>query len=88
MLLAFNPLAAGQLQYHYLVQRRDGFEIEAIKAFDGRELCRLDPALPQTAFRVDQFQLRQSGQIAHMVHTFGGTNTYLLVMLRLPPASS
>lgn len=39
------------------------------EAFDSREICRLDPAFLHAPLRVDQFQLGQPGQIAHMIYS-------------------
>jgi hypothetical protein len=76
-----RPLAARQFQHHHLVQRRDGFEVEAVQAFDGGELCRFDPSFDHAPLAINQFQLGQPGQIAHMIYALGGTDTGLLVML-------
>ena len=59
---AFDPFTACQFQNHHLVEAGDRFEVEAIEAFDGRELCRFDPS-----FAVVQLQLCQSGQITYMI---------------------
>jgi hypothetical protein len=47
ILTPFHPLAACQLQNLHFVQRRDGFEVEAVQAFDRRELRGLDPVARQ-----------------------------------------
>ncbi|CUH84302.1 hypothetical protein TM5383_02758 [Thalassovita mediterranea] len=80
ILLAFDPFAARQLQHHHLVERRDRLEVEAVQAFDGRELCGLDPAFHHAPFPVDQFQLGQPGQVTHVIYAFSGADTGLLVM--------
>jgi hypothetical protein len=40
-----------------LFKAGDGLEVEAIEAFDGGKLCRLDAPLDHPPFAVDQFQL-------------------------------
>ena len=53
VLPALDPFAAGQLQHHHLVQTGDGLEVEAVEAFDGRELRRLYELLYHAPFAID-----------------------------------
>jgi len=78
---AFYSLTARQFQHHHLVEAGNGFKVKAIEAFDGWELRGFDPALDHAPFSVDQFQLGQPRQVAHMIHTFRGTDARLLVVL-------
>src|SRR5690606_41274950 len=68
VLAALDPFAARQFQHQHLVELRDGGEVEAGEALDGRELRSLDAALDHPALPVDQFQLDQPGKIANMIH--------------------
>jgi len=67
----FNPLAACQLQNLHLVQGRDHLEVEAVQAFDRRELGALDPALDHPAFPVNHLQSNQPREELDVVQPFG-----------------
>ena len=47
VLSALDVFAAGQLHDQWLVQRRDGQEVEGVQALGGGEVCRADAALHQ-----------------------------------------
>ncbi len=65
-------LASGQFQGEHLIERRECLEVEAVEAFGGGEPGLPDPPLDHAALAVDQFQLGQAQQIAHMVDALGG----------------
>ena len=71
VLSPLDPFATGQFQNLHLVQRRDRLEVEAVEAFDGRELRGLDPALDHPALAVDELLLHQAGEKADVVQAFG-----------------
>ncbi len=72
VLMAIDVFAAGELEHQRLVERGYGLEVEGIEAFDHREAGRLDAALDQAAFAVDQLELGQPLEIADMIDAFGG----------------
>src|SRR5207248_11739441 len=56
VLSARDVLAAGKLQHHCLVERRDRREIETVQALDRRKPRLLDAALDHPLLPVDQFE--------------------------------
>src|SRR5438270_7976853 len=71
VLSARDVLAAGKLQHHCLVERRDRREIETVQALDRRKPRLLDAALDHPLLPVDQFELGQAQQITRVVDAFG-----------------
>src|ERR1700731_2899910 len=57
VLSASDVLAAGKLQHHCLVERRDHRELETVQALDRRKPRLLDAALDHPLLPVDQFEL-------------------------------
>ena len=70
ILAPLDPFTARQFQHLHLVQGGDRFEVEAVQAFDGRELCGFDPALDHPAFPVDHLQLNEACKELNMVQPF------------------
>ena len=64
-----------------LFERGDRFEVKAVQALDGRELRLPDSPLDHAALAVDQFQLGQAEQVAHVVGALAGTLASQLVVL-------
>ena len=81
ILPALDVCAARQFQDQHFVERGDRLEVEAVQALGRRELRLSDPPLDHSAFAVDQFQLGQAEQIAHVVDALGGTLAGNLVVL-------
>ena len=81
VLAPLDPFAPGQFQHLHLVELRDGREVEAVQAFDGREPGGLDAPLDHPPFPVDQFQFDEPGEISDMVHAFRRTLPGQLLML-------
>jgi hypothetical protein len=81
ILTTIDVFAARQLPDQGLVERRDGFEVEAVEAFHGGEARRLDAPLDHAALPVDQLQLGQAQQISHVVDAFCGAEPGHLVVL-------
>src|SRR5690606_9255031 len=57
VLAALDPFTARQFQYLHLVELRNGGEVEAVEAFDDRELRRLDTAFDLAAVPLDHLPL-------------------------------
>ena len=70
ILAPFDPFAPGQFQHLHLVELGDDREVEAVQAFDGRELRSLDAALDHSPFPVDQFEFDKPCQVSDMVQPF------------------
>ena len=81
VLAALDVFTSRQFQDQHLVERRNGLEVEAVEAFDGGEFGLPDPPFDHAALTVDQFQLGQADEIAHVVGAFGGALPGLLVVL-------
>ena len=81
VLAAGDVLRAGQLQHQGLVERRQGQEVEAVEAFDRRELRLLDPPLDHPPFPLDQLQFGKAQQVTGMVDALGGALPGELVIL-------
>ena len=71
--MAIDELRTGQIQNQFLVQGRDGIEVERLQAFDGRELGRLDAALDHARLAINEFQFDQPRQISDMIDILGRT---------------
>ena len=71
VLATVDVIAACEIQHQHLVERGDGFEVEALELFDDREACLLDAPLDQPALAVDQLQLHQTGQELDMIQALG-----------------
>ena len=80
VLSTLDVFTSCQFQDQHLVERGNGFEVEAIEAFDGRELGLPDPPLDHAALAVDQFQFAEADQVTHMVDALGGALAGLLVV--------
>ncbi len=74
-------LRAGQFQHQGLVQRGQSQEVEAVQAFDRRELRLLDAPLDRPPFPLDQLQFGQAQQIADMIDAVGRALPGQLVIL-------
>ena len=72
VLPALDVFTPGQFQHQYLVQRRDGWEVEGVQAFDGRESGGPDPPLHHALVAVDELQFGQPEQVLGVIHTLGG----------------
>ncbi len=72
VLLALDVVAARQFHDQGLVERGNGLEVEGIEALHRREAGLLDAPFDQAALTVDQFQLREAQQIAHVIDALGG----------------
>jgi len=81
VLVAGDVITACQFHHQHLVQRGHGFEVEAIQALGGRELCSLDPPFHHTPFPVDEFQFSEAQKIPGMVNPFCRTLFGDLVIL-------
>ena len=81
VLAAGDVLRAGKLQHQRLVERRQGQEVEAVEAFDRRELRLLDPPLDHPPLALDQLQFGKAQQVADMVDALGGALPGELVVL-------
>ena len=81
VLAADDVFRAGEFQHKGLVERWEPQEVEAVEAFDGRELGLLDSSLDHPTFALDQFELRQAQQVAGVVDAFGGALPCKLVIL-------
>ncbi len=81
VLAALDVLATGQLQDQGLVERGDGLEVEAVQALHGREPGRSDAPLDEPALPVDQLQLGQAQEVAHMIDAFRGALPGHLVVI-------
>ena len=68
----FHPVAARQLQNLHLVELGDRLEVEAVKAFCGREPGCLDAALDHPSFAIAQLQFYQALQELDVVQPLGG----------------
>ena len=75
VLAALDPFAAGQFEHLHLVQARDRLEVDAVEAFDGWELGRLDPPLDHPPLATGEFQLDQPGEKAGVIEPVGGALT-------------
>ena len=82
VLAPVNILRTGRFHDQRFVERGHDGDVEAIQAFDGRKLCRLDPALNHAPFALDQFQLRKARQILDVGLVTSGTVLSKLVVLR------
>jgi hypothetical protein len=71
VLAAIDELRAGQVQDQFLVERGDRIEVEALQAFNGRELGRFDAPVDHARLAVDQFQFDQPRQITDMIDILG-----------------
>ena len=76
-----DVLRAGEFQYQHLVERRQCQEVEAVEAFDRRELRFLDPPLDHPPLPLDQLQFGKPEQIADMIDALGGALPGELVVL-------
>jgi hypothetical protein len=76
-----DAFAAGQFEDQWLVQRRDGGDVEGLPAFDGGEPCGTDPSFHHAALAVDQFEFRQTQQVARMVEPLLSSLTRNLLVL-------
>ena len=72
VLSALDVFAAGQLHDQWLVQRRDGQEVEGVQALGGGEACRADAALHHALVAVDEFQFGETQQVVRVIGAFGG----------------
>ena len=72
VLAALDVFAAGQLHDQWLVQRRDGQEVEGVQALGGGEACRADAALHHALVAVDEFQFGETQQVVRVIGSFGG----------------
>ena len=70
VLAPLDPFTTRQFQHLHLVQGGDCLEVEAVQAFDSRELCGFDPALDHPAFPVDHLQFDQACEELNMVQPF------------------
>ncbi len=59
ILAPLDVVRACQFQHQHFVQRWQRQEVEAVEAFDGREPCRLDPALHHASLTIDHLHLGQ-----------------------------
>ena len=83
VLAAVDVLAAGELQHQRLVERGDGLEVEGIEALDHGEVGGLDAALDHAALAIDQLELGETMEIAHVIDAFRGALPGELVVLAL-----
>ena len=67
---AYDVFPAGQFEDQWLVQRREGGEVEGLQTFDGGEPCGTDPSFHHAALAVDQFEFRQTQKVARIVEPF------------------
>jgi hypothetical protein len=81
VLAAGDVFRAGKFQHQGLVERRQGQEVEAVEAFDGRELSFLDPPLDHPPFPLDQLHFGKTQQVTGVVDALGGALPGELVML-------
>ena len=72
VLPALDVFAAGQFYHQRLVERRDDWEVEGVKALDCGEAGGADPPLHHALVPVYELKLGQSEQVLGMVHTLGG----------------
>ena len=77
----FHPVAAHQLQNLHLVELGDRLEVEAVKAFCGREPGCLDAALDHPSFAIAQLQFYQALQELDVVQPLGGALARHLLIL-------
>jgi len=75
ILSALDPFAARQFQHLHLVELGDRLEVEAVQAFDRRELRRLDPAFDHPALPINHFQFDQPSEEPDMILPLGGALT-------------
>jgi hypothetical protein len=61
--------AAGELQDQHLVQGRDGGEVEAVQAFDRREVGLADAPLDHPPLAFQELELGKAQQVGGMVGT-------------------
>src|SRR5690606_41886874 len=73
VLAPLDPFAARQLQHLHLVELRNGGEVEAVEAFDDRELGRLDAAFDLASIPFDHLPLGKPGEVSDMIDVFCGT---------------
>src|SRR5690606_2582751 len=83
VLAALDPFTARQFQYLHLVELRNGGEVEAVEAFDDRELRRLDTAFDLAAVPLDHLPLGKTSKVSDMVHAFGRASPGQLLVLAL-----
>ena len=76
-----DVFTAGQFEDQWLVQRRDGGEVEGLQGFDGGEPCGTDPSFHHAALAVDQFEFRQTQKVARMVEPLLSSLTCNLLVL-------
>ncbi len=81
VLAALDVFAAGKLEHEGLVERGDGLEVEAVEALGHREARRLDPPLDHAPLAVDQLELDEPVEIAHVIDALCGTLAGELVVL-------
>src|ERR1039458_8336774 len=73
VLAAQQKLAARQLQYQRLVDRRNGEKLEGVQALDHRKTCLMNAAFGGPTLAVQQLLFCQTQQVARIVHALGGT---------------
>ena len=56
VLAAIDELRTGQVQDQFFIELGECIKVEALQAFEGRELGRLDAPVDQARLAVDQFQ--------------------------------
>ena len=76
-----DVFTAGQFEDQRLVERWHGGEVEALQAFDGGEPCGPDPSFHHAALTGDEFEFRQTQQVARMVEPFLSSLTCSLLVL-------
>ena len=72
VLAALDVFTPGQLHDQWLVQRRDGQEVEGVQALGGGEARRADAALHHALVAVDEFQFGETQQVVRVIGAFGG----------------
>ena len=81
VLSALDVFAPGQLHDQWLVQRRDGQEVEGVQALGGGEVYRADAALHHALVAVDEFQFGEPEQVVGVIGAFGGAPGSQLAVL-------
>ena len=73
VLSALDVFTPGQLHDQWLVQRRDGQEVEGVvQALGGGEARGADAALHHALVVVDEFQFGETQQVVRVIGAFGG----------------
>jgi hypothetical protein len=76
-----RPLSRTDRVRGLTVQLGDRLEVEAVEAFGGRELGRLDAALDHPSLAIDQLQFDQARQELDMIQALGGALARHLLIL-------